>query len=231
MVDLGTEQKTLSYTGARSDIQDLVGRDRRAVLDVGCATGTLGAAIKARQPATVAGIEFDPEMAAVARQRLDAVAVGDLNRWADIAPQLGERMFDCVICGDVLEHLVDPWSTLRCLASLLSDDGYVVVSLPNVGHFDTLWNVFIRRRWPNRDRGIHDVTHLRWFARKDIASLMEGAGLRVVSLTRIYRIVERPSGVNRWARLFAAPGLRDLFTFQFLVLAEPDHLDGVGNDR
>ena len=35
----------------------------RRVLDLGCATGTTGAALKARQPAEVVGIELDPEYA------------------------------------------------------------------------------------------------------------------------------------------------------------------------
>lgn len=42
-----------SYIGQRPDIERLIDGNARAVLDVGCSTGTLGAAIKARTGAKV----------------------------------------------------------------------------------------------------------------------------------------------------------------------------------
>ncbi len=215
------EAKTRAYTGPRPDLFKLIPRDRQKILDVGCATGALGAALKARnRGAAVAGVEIDPAMAAVARKRIDYVALGNIENWDTIGDQVGGP-FDCVICGDVLEHLVDPWTTLRNLAGLLADDGIVVISVPNVGHLDTLWSVFVRRNWPHRDRGIHDVTHLRWFAKRNVLQLVEQAGLRIERVKRIYRVVERDNQVNRFAPLFALPGFRDLLTFQFIVVARP----------
>jgi tRNA1(Val) A37 N6-methylase TrmN6 len=40
------------------------------VLDLGCASGALGAALKARQGCAVVGVEVDPLYAARARERL-----------------------------------------------------------------------------------------------------------------------------------------------------------------
>jgi len=205
-----------SYVGPRGDLARLVPVSCRSFLDVGCATGELGASLKRLRPgARVVGLEVDEAMAAEAMHKLDRVLVGDAGTVLD---ELAGERFDCVVCGDVLEHLADPWGVLRRLAALLEPGGYVVASIPNVGHLDTLVSVFVRRRWPYRERGIHDATHLRWFARRNVGELFEQAGLDVVTLRRNLRIVERPHGLNRFARFAALPGLRDLLTFQFVVL-------------
>ena len=73
------------------------------VLDVGCATGALGAHLKETRPSLhVTGIEIDPEMAAVARDRIDHVVEGDVM---DVVRGnvLADQRFDCVVLADVLE--------------------------------------------------------------------------------------------------------------------------------
>ena len=101
------------------------------MLDLGCATGTTGAALKQRQDVEVVGVELEPEYAREAATRLDHVITAD----AETAEPDGR--FDVLIAADILEHLKDPWSTLRRYAALLEPGATVVVSLPNVGHWST----------------------------------------------------------------------------------------------
>jgi 2-polyprenyl-3-methyl-5-hydroxy-6-metoxy-1,4-benzoquinol methylase len=211
-----------AYTGARPDLFALVPGDARRVLDVGCATGALGAALKAERPdRVVVGVEIDAEMAAVAEERLDTILVQPVEQALET---FGDARFDCVVCGDVLEHLVDPWAVLRGLVTLLDEGGVVVASLPNVAHLDTVVHLVFRRRWPYRARGIHDETHLRFFALANVRELFGQAGLEVVELRRHYRLFDRPHRVNRLARLAAVPGLRELVAYQYVVLARrPAH--------
>ena len=213
-------QFNASYIGPRGDLVALLPASCRALLDVGCATGALGAGLKAQRPgARVVGIEVDPAMAAEAESRLDRTIVGDVESWDEVGAALAGDRFDCIVCGDVLEHLRDPWTTLDRLVTLLEPGGYVLLSLPNIGHSDQFVNTFLRKRWAYRERGIHDRTHLRFFARRNVTDLVSQAGLELVELRRTYRLIERPHGLNRFARFAALPGLRDLLTFQFLVLA------------
>jgi len=213
-------QFNASYIGPRGDLVALLPASCRALLDVGCATGALGAGLKAQRPgARVVGIEVDPAMAAEAESRLDRTIVGDVESWDEVGAALAGDRFDCIVCGDVLEHLRDPWTTLDRLVTLLEPGGYVLLSLPNIGHSDQFVNTFLRKRWAYRERGIHDRTHLRFFARRNVTDLVSQAGLELVELRRTYRLIERPHGLNRFARFAAVPGLRDLLTFQFLVLA------------
>ena len=204
-----------AYTSARPDVLALIPAEAIAVLDVGCSTGALGAAVKARKPmARVVGIELDEAMAAQAITVLDEVLVVSLEQ-----VELPPGPFDCIVCADVLEHVVDPWGELRRLAERLDSEGKVVISIPNIGHLDTFVNVFVRGVWPYRTRGIHDATHLRFFARRNVDALLAEAGLELVQLRRNFRIFERPNRLNRLAPLLALPGLRSLLTFQFLIVA------------
>ncbi len=217
--------KTLSrysaYTGLRPEIFSRIGSDRRTVLDVGCSNGVLGAAVKRRQGAQVTGVEYDETLATEARERLDTVVTGDLNDVSSILAQL-DGPYDCMVFADVLEHLQDPWGCLEAFRDHLTPDGEVVVSLPNVGHLSTFTAVFLRRTWPRRDRGLHDSTHVRWFARNDISELLAGASLQPVSWKRSQRFVDAPVALNKLALLVGwVPGLRDLLTYQFVVVARP----------
>ena len=95
----------------------------------------------------------------------------------------------------------------------------MVASLPNVRHYSTLLSVFLFKRWPYRDRGIHDRTHLRFFAERNVRELFEGADLEITTIRRQYRVLEPPYRINRFSLLLAVPPLRDLLTFQYLIVA------------
>ncbi len=212
------QQFNPSYVGVRSDVADLVRHEAKNILDVGCSTGTLGAYLKDRNKARLTGIELSPEMAEVARVRLDQVLVGDA---ADviIGEGLGDQKFDTIIFADVLEHLMDPWGVLRRASQYLAPGGEIVTSLPNIRHIDTIYNLVIRGRWPMRDRGIHDRTHLRYFTRRDVSDLFSQAGLTIQEVKTHYRLIERPHPLNEYARYFAWPGLREFLAFQYLIRA------------
>ncbi|MDA8962008.1 class I SAM-dependent methyltransferase [Congregibacter sp.] len=210
-----------AYIGPRPEVAALVPTESRSILDVGCSVGSLGAALKERSGAAVTGVEFSPEMSIEAAKKLDAVHTGD----AEVilaGDLLGEASFDCMVFADILEHLREPWDALSNAAQRLEPGGSVVASLPNIRHVDTLFHQVVLGRWPYRERGIHDRTHLRFFTRKNIVELFEGAGLRIEKMERVYRIVEKPHRLNRIAPLIAMPFLpwyREFFVFQYLVRA------------
>src|SRR4051794_37422602 len=62
-----------AYTGARPEVQALVPRQARRILDLGCAAGALGAALKSSLGAAVTGVELDPAHARDAARVLDRV--------------------------------------------------------------------------------------------------------------------------------------------------------------
>jgi methionine biosynthesis protein MetW len=171
------ELRRSGYESERPDVQALVPRSASRILDLGCSSGALGAALKARQGAEVVGVEVSSEYAGEAAARLDDVICADVAEALEQPAELG--LFDCVIAADVLEHLVDPWTALGRAASLLHPGGVAVVSLPNVRYALTFWTLLRRGTWPRDPEGLFDATHLRWFTLRDARALLEGAGLAV----------------------------------------------------
>jgi SAM-dependent methyltransferase len=197
--------RAAAYERARPEILAHVPRSARRVLDLGCATGATGAALKARQPAEVVGIELEPEYAREAARVLDRVIEGDVA-----APPNDLGRFDALIAADILEHLTDPWTTLRAYAALLDPGATAVVSLPNVAHWST-YAALVRGSWPRRPEGIFDATHLRWFTLRDARDLLTQAGVTPHTVVRRRWLLGRGSRLDR-----LAPPLT-LFTFQYVI--------------
>jgi len=86
------------------------------------------------------------------------------------------------LCGDVLEHLVDPEETLRWLGSAMTPEGRLVASLPNSAHWFVRLNVLMGR-FPEDDKGLFDRTHLHFYAWKNWKALLERSGFAVESVT------------------------------------------------
>jgi len=210
------EQRRWAYENPRPEVQALVPPAAERILDLGCASGALGEALKARQEAEVVGVEVDPAYADDASGRLDRVLTGDLEDLFVHPPgELGR--FDCVIAADVLEHLRDPWRVLGSATALLNPGGTAVVSLPNVRYWETLWQLGVRGTWPRRSEGIFDRTHLRWFTASDAMQMMEGAGVPVTELSRQYRLKPGDWQTARQARRFSRTPLRPFLVFQYVM--------------
>ncbi|MDC0948916.1 methyltransferase domain-containing protein, partial [Gammaproteobacteria bacterium] len=154
-----------------------------------------------------------------ARKVLDQVFVGDAT--AILNDGTVTEKYEKIIFADILEHLVDPWTTLRSATDHLSKHGCIITSIPNIRHYSTLIDLVIRGHWPYRDRGIHDRTHLRFFTYRNICDLHEQAGLEIREVKTNYRIVERPHSINKYARFVDLPIIRNFFAFQYLVVSTP----------
>lgn len=208
------QRRHRAWTTGRRDVARMVPAACEQILDIGCSDGSLGATLKDARTRRVWGIEVEPDLARIASSRLDYVIEGDA---LDVlrSGQLGDAQFDCVVLADVLEHTVDPWAILAEATKVARSGGWVVVSLPNVAHWSTHL-ALLRGRWPYRPRGIHDETHLRFFAINNVKDLFAGAGLELVQLHRKLRLIEHPHRLNRYAALgWVWPSL---FTFQFIGL-------------
>jgi SAM-dependent methyltransferase/glycosyltransferase involved in cell wall biosynthesis len=158
-----------------ADLLDRIPLDARTVLDVGCGTGALGVAYRQRNPrALLLGIDKDPAAAEVAALRLDQVAAVDVER--DPLPFQLEAGIDCVVYGDVLEHLEAPWQVLRRHIEVLSDNGMILICVPNVEHWSFAARL-LHGSWDYEPSGLLDETHLRWFSLESMRGLLVEAGL------------------------------------------------------
>lgn len=152
------------------------------ILDVGCAEGLLGESLKQQGLASeVVGIELFPDAAKVAETRLDRVICGDIELMSYEALGSEPESFDYIICGDVLEHLRDPWTLLSWLVALLKKDGLLIVSVPNVRHWSVLFPLLFQGEWKYQSHGIMDQTHLRFFTKKSAVQMFMDSGITLLS--------------------------------------------------
>ena len=105
------------YNRVNRDLLWLIPPDAGTVLEIGCGAGALAREYRRINPDVVyLGVEVVPEAASAAGTsgRLDGVFTGDaaLVEPADLGLSAIEPAIDCLVFGDVLEHMVDPWSVL-----------------------------------------------------------------------------------------------------------------------
>lgn len=223
------QQRDDYFQYVRREIEPLVPRQVRSALEIGCGAGGTMRWLRSVRPIEyAAGVELFEEPAQRARTVFDDVEAGDIG-----AASLEFRVpaFDVILALDVLEHLVDPWTTLRRLRGLLSPDGVFIASIPNVAHIEVAGQLFLRGSWNYAEKGLLDRTHLRFFTRETIADLFQGSGYAVdaVVATRNYPNLLKwlgvPPAAGRW---YTQKLLRALplvpsrwFDFQYLVAARP----------
>ena len=153
--------------------------DRRLdrVLDVGCADGRLGHYMLHHGIAgSVTGLEFNAALAAQARNHLTEVHQADAAQW-----RWNGELFDCIIYGDSIEHLVDPESVVSYHRTLLKQGGFVLASIPNIRNLFII-DRLINGRWTYTDWGSLDRTHLHLYTKQEILNFFDRLGFRITNI-------------------------------------------------
>jgi 2-polyprenyl-3-methyl-5-hydroxy-6-metoxy-1,4-benzoquinol methylase len=210
-----------SHTIAYFQIAEAFLGEKVRILDVGCNTGYFGEVLK-RAGHSVFGVELSESAAAIAIGRLDQVYTGTVDAFLD-APAHHEERFDCIIFGDVLEHLVNPGEVLQRIRERLTPKGIVIASVPNATHLSVRL-MLLGGRWEYSDRGILDRTHLRFFDKHGLVELFAFAGYHVMSVATV-RLPAHAAGITFDPILLDAvtPYVSDdaANIFQYVVQARP----------
>ena len=171
------EKPASYYALERPDLVAELPQPIGRALDVGCGAGGVGRALRAAGAAEVHGVEILESAAAQARESLDSVmacSVEDALASGDLPGP-----FDTICCYDVLEHLADPPAVLVALRDLAAPGGRLHISIPNARHFSLVVDLVLRGTFGYREWGHRDSTHLRWYTRRDLVALVDGAGWKV----------------------------------------------------
>lgn len=213
---------------AGSILEKTVGRIRPGslVLEFGCAYGRLTKYMKETLDCRVYIVELDPEAYASARPFAEDGVCGDIEKgeWVE---RFASRRFDYILFADVLEHLRDPEKALRQATMLLKEQGEVIVSLPNVAHFDVLSNLY-RNRFHYTEVGLLDNTHVHFWGKEDLENMSKGAGLQIIVLDGVYvapheteQAVRKEDIPEELEAVLRKKPLADLYQF-FLVMKKED---------
>jgi 2-polyprenyl-3-methyl-5-hydroxy-6-metoxy-1,4-benzoquinol methylase len=175
------------YQGLNQYLLNLIDHNAKFILEVGCAEGKLGSAIKEKTGAFVAGIEYYAPAAKEAESKLDNVIIGDIENLE--LPYVKES-FDYIIFGDVLDHLKDPLGVLKKVRPYLDKSGSILTCIPNVGHISILESL-LAGQWTYTNSGLLDKTHFRFFTLNEISRMFRDAGYRIEHIESITITNER----------------------------------------
>jgi len=183
------------FDGARYDyVGALPVNPEAKILEIGCSNGATGALALSRGKCGVyCGVEISDRAAEIARQRITSVVQGDIEK---IDLPWEPDTFDVLVLSEVLEHLVDPWTTLRKLRRAVKSGALVFASSPNVCQYRVL-AMLLRGDWTLTDFGVMDRTHLRWFTPNTYAAMFASSGYVVDSVGELVPLGVMARLVNR----------------------------------
>lgn len=163
------------YESEREDIIALIPNSARRVLDIGCGFGLMSKKLKKTRNIEVVGIENEEKVISIARDNVDELVIGDVE---NLKLPFEQSYFDCLIYGDILEHLREPWKLLKEHAYYLKKGGYCIASIPNISHYSVIKSL-LNDIWEYKPSGILDETHLRFFTLEGIREMFRNAGYAI----------------------------------------------------
>lgn len=188
----------LQDTSAAAYVVGMVANNAR-VLEIGAGPGSITKFLKEPKGCHVTALEIDESAIKKLTPYCDKVIQADLNNHAWVAKlqHSNEAEFDVIIAADVLEHVYDPWETLKLAKTLLNDRGSLVISLPHVAHAGVI-SCLMSNSFDYRDWGLLDRTHIRFFCIKNIQELFEQAGLKIVEAKFVLLHPQESEFANYW---------------------------------
>lgn len=152
----------------------VIGKERGLWVDVGCGTGELLTAAK-KTGWTAKGFEADAVEVDFARKK--GVDIVEEYITADTVRGLSDAKVVSLL--SVLEHVNDPLLLLKTISGSLSKGAYVVFEVPRHPSLSS----FVNMAFPQLPyRHICPPAHLHIFTEKSIEIMLNGAGLKAVSI-------------------------------------------------
>ena len=154
------------YSGINTSLLNGITKPPSRCLEIGCANGRLGAAIKEKYPDTYyVGIDRNEEAIANASLCIDRAIRADLATICveELSETLSCTTFDLIIAGDVLEHLPDPIPLLESLRVFATDDAELLACIPNSAHYSVIKRL-LTGDFVYDEAGLLDSTHLKFYS-------------------------------------------------------------------
>jgi len=167
----------------------------RSVLDIGCGRGALLERFRQAFPgASLYGVDISQSTVDAARARGFDARVADISQSLPFA----DAFFECVVFGEVIEHLVDPDAALREISRVLTPNGTLIVTTPNLASWfnrlmlllglqpvftETSLHVNLGRMAPALGQGGPTQGHLKIFTLGALREMLEANGFVIHSIS------------------------------------------------
>jgi 2-polyprenyl-3-methyl-5-hydroxy-6-metoxy-1,4-benzoquinol methylase len=175
-------QHESAVANAAGFVRDLVPDRSSTVMDLGAGSGIVSHALK-DVGIGYHGLEIHPVAVDLMRERGISATQCDLSDIASVlaAADTVERVGAFMLL-DVIEHLLQPQDLLGALSewALKHGEPLLIVSVPNVAHFDIAFRLLCGR-WIPTETGLLDSTHIRFFTEETLTNLLERTGWELVA--------------------------------------------------
>ncbi|MGL6179026.1 MAG: class I SAM-dependent methyltransferase [Tannerellaceae bacterium] len=148
------------------------------VLEFGAATGYMTQYMQEKLNCDVTIVELSEEMARKASKFASKAIVANLET-DDWYSQIDSK-YDYILFADVLEHLRCPSNVLVKAITLLKPNGYILTSIPNIGHNSVVMELW-KGEFNYRPYGLLDNTHVSFFTRKTLIETFSKLGLKSIA--------------------------------------------------
>jgi len=215
-----------SRTGSHMQIVEAI-RPGSQVLDLGCSQGLLARPLR-KNDVRVTGVDVEPPRRLA--EGMEEFFERDLEQPLELPTG---RVFDYVVCSDVIEHLRNRTELLQSVRRYLKPEGRLLISTPNVALWFYRLSLLVGR-FEYGPRGVLDETHVHLYTRSTFRRAVEKAGFRVLrerATALPFEVVFESTGRSRLVRGLAgayhllARLWPELFAYQMLLEAEITTLD------
>jgi len=166
--------------GTHAAIKSMVSRNvrpRGAVLDIGAHSGALLLRLKELGFAELVGADLDSTRFDVPGADFKCL---ELNQ--PFACHF-DRQFQLVTATDIIEHLDSPRDFLKEIHALLEDEGWLVISLPNVASWEGRIRFLLSGElWQFREENYRTQRHISPITSIQMTLMMQELGFRVVEI-------------------------------------------------
>lgn len=171
------KSKNKIYSGFQKTVLNYVPtKPNLTILDIGCGIGETGLELKKKLNAEVYGVSISKGECEIANRSLDKCFLFNLEN--GLPPDLN-KTFDAVLLSHVLEHICYPENLLNDISKILKPDGIVIVTLPNIMHYNSRLNL-LKGNFEYEETGIYDYTHFRWYTLNSTPRLFAKFGYKTV---------------------------------------------------
>jgi glycosyltransferase involved in cell wall biosynthesis len=220
-----TKKREYEKDVINTELLNVIPKEAKKILHVGCSDGSLGKAILDRGVSEVIGIEMDIQLYEEAKKNLSKVIYGDIE---DIYNYFEEKYFDCIIFSNTIERMKYPVSTLQKVKKYLADSGVIIASIANARHYHII-DMLVEGNWKFNNSGKNDTYNLIGLSNRDIETIFREAGFEISGMSSKtdpeYNKLEDPySGKVSFGKIvlkgLKPEELKNLFVSQFLVKAQ-----------
>jgi len=200
---------------------NLIPRQGKRVLDLGCGCGSNARILKTRDYEVV-GVTISPKELNTASEFCECVYLSNLD---DGIPPVVGNGYDIVLMSHIIEHLFAPENVLRDIPKVLNSDGLLAMAIPNVLVYYMRFN-FLLGKFEYTREGILDETHVKFYTYLSSRRLFELNGFEIVSakgdgsfpIWKIRKIL--PSSIKKKINEWVCKLWPGLFATQFLYIAK-----------